>query len=149
MPKRSLPLLLLLLLLGLPAGASASIQHFGTPSSSADSLTPKQTLRKAEAAASGRDAGAELTPLLKELAVRLPALTGSDRTRARRLLARPTQGETAANEDGYTAPEQPALCSAHFCVHWVGSTADAPPSFGYVQTMSSVFEQVYAVENAQ
>src|SRR3954451_3713461 len=151
MPKRTLPLLALLFALGIPGSGAASIQNFWTVSGGSDSLSPKQTLRKAEAVAAGRSSGRgyELTPLLKALAVKLPALTGSDLTRARRLLARPTQGETAANEEGYTAPEQPALCSAHFCVHWVGSTADAPPSFGYVQTMSSVFEQVYAVENAQ
>jgi hypothetical protein len=100
--------------------------------------------------ASGRGHGRELTPLLKELAVKLPALEGKDRARARRLLTRPTIGDTAANEDGYTAPEHnPPLCSAHFCIHWVDTTVDAPPSIGYVQTMSAVFEHVYDVENGQ
>src|SRR3954447_1210437 len=152
MPKRTLPLLAVVLALGLPSGASASIQHFGTVSYGSDSLSPTQTLRKAEAVAAGRNSGRgyELTPLLKDLAVKLPALDGSDRTQARRLLARPTQGETAANESGYSVPEHnPPLCSAHFCIHWVDSTVDAPPSMSYVQTMSDVFENVYNVENAQ
>lgn len=150
MPKRTLPLLALLFALGLPGAASASIQHFGTVSDGSDSLSPKATLHKAEAAFAGRGRSTELTPLLKELAVKLPALQGADRTRARRLLARPTQGEAAANESGYSVPEHnPPLCSAHFCIHWVDSTADAPPSMQYVQQMSDVFENVYNVENGQ
>src|SRR5690349_1155617 len=117
MLKRTLPLLALLFALGFPAAASASIQQFGTVSDGSDSLSPKQTLQKAEAVVAGRRSGRgyELTPLLKQLAVKLPALQGSDRTRAQRLLARPTQGETAADESGYSVPEHnPPLCSAHF-----------------------------------
>ena len=151
MLRRLSPLPLLLAALAFPAGASASVQHFGTVASGGGSLTPKQTLRKAAAVASGRAGkGRELTPLLKELAVALPALSGADLTRARRLLARPTIGDTSANESGYSVPEHdPPLCSAHFCIHWVDSTADAPPSLSYVQTMSDVFEHVYDVENNQ
>ncbi len=149
MSKRTLPLLVLSLALGLPGAASASIQHFGTVSDGSDSPSPKATLHKAEAAFAGRGRSVELTPLLKELAVKLPALQGSDRTRARRLLARPTQGETAANESGYSVPEQPPVCSPHFCIHYVATTADAPPSRAYVDQMSGVFENVYNIENGQ
>ncbi len=151
MRRRLLPPLLLLLVLALPSSAGAAMQHWRTPASGDDSVTPKQALRKASAAVSGRAGrGRELTPLLKDLAVQLPALSGADARRARRLLARPTLGETASNEDGYTVAEHnPPLCSAHFCVHWVDSTADAPPSMSYVQTMSDVFEHVYDVENNQ
>lgn len=151
MRRRLLPPLLLLLALALPSGAGAAIQQFRTPAPTDNSVTPKQALRKAEAAASGRAGrGRDLTPLLKDLAVKLPALTGADRVRARRLLARPTLGETASNEDGYSVAEHnPPMCSAHFCIHWVDTTADAPPSPSYVQTMSQVFENVYEVENNQ
>src|SRR3954451_5307152 len=151
MLRRLLPFLLLLAVLALPSGAGAATQHFRTPSSPDDAVTPKQALRKAAAAVSGKAGhGHELTPLLKDLAVKLPALEGADRRRAQRLLARPTLGETASNEDGYSVGEHsPPLCTAHFCIHWVDTTADAPPSFGYVQTMSQVFEQVYDVENNQ
>jgi hypothetical protein len=150
MLKRTLPLLILFGALGLPGGAGASIQHFAGSTGSDDSLTPREALHKAEAVAAGRSSGTELTPLLKQLAVQLPSLHGSDRTRAQRLLARPTQGETATNESGYSVPEHSTpLCSAHFCIHWVDSTADAPPSMDYVQTMSNVFENVYEVENNQ
>src|SRR5215212_1472894 len=150
MLRRLLPSLLLLLALALPSSALAATQRFDAPSAGGDSLTPSQTLRKAEAVASGRSRDRNLTPLLKDLAVKLPALRGADRTRARRLLARPTLGETAANETGYSVAEHnPPLCSAHFCVHWVDSSEDAPVSMEYVQTMSAVFENVYNVENNQ
>src|SRR3954454_20163922 len=134
MPKRTLPLLAVVLALGLPSGASASIQHFGTVSHGSDSLSPTQTLRKAEAVAAGRNSGRgyELTPLLKDLAVKLPALNGSDRSRGRRLLARPPQGESAATGGACPPPHaHPPLCSAHFCILWVDSTVDAPPSMSY------------------
>src|SRR4051812_26066675 len=129
MPKRTLPLLTLLFALGLPGAAAASIQHFDSVSDTSATPSAKQTLHKAEAVAAGRTSGRgyELTPLLKDLAVKLPALDGSARPRARRLPARPTPGETAANESAYSVPEHtPPLCSAHFCIHWVDSTVDAP-----------------------
>src|SRR4051812_5831317 len=155
--RRLLPPLLLLLVVALPSSAGAAVYHLQSASASDKPVTPKQALRKAEAAVAGRTGqGRELTPLLKDLAVKLPALSGADRQRARRLLARPTLGETAPNEDGYSVAEHnPPLCSAHFCVHWVDTTADAPPGAApgivpdYVRTMSGVFEHVYDVENGQ
>jgi hypothetical protein len=161
MPRRPLPILLLLLVaLALPASAGASIQPFGTLSAGPGAQSPAQTLRKAEAAASGRGGvdGRELTPLLKELAVDMPALGGSDQRRAQRLLARPTLGQSGANEQSYTVAEHnPPFCSAHFCIHWVDTTSDAPPltdSNGngvpdYVEMMDGIFEHVYDVENTQ
>ena len=150
MPRRLLPSLLLLLALGLPGGAAAATKRWDAPAAGPDSLTPKQTLRKAEAVTAGRTGrGRELTPLLKQLATDMPALAGADRRRARRLLARPTLGETTSSEAGYTTAEQPPRCGAHFCVHYVGTTTDAPLSTSYVDTMLGVFEHVYEVENNQ
>src|SRR5205823_2620737 len=58
---------------------------------------------------------------------------------------------------GSTVPEagNSPLCSAHYCVHWVASSADAPPltdSNGngvpdWVETVSQTAENVYSVEN--
>jgi hypothetical protein len=155
MLRRSFPLLALAAALAAPAGAQAELQRFEARDAGAQS--PAKVLRKAEAVASGRGArsGRELTPLLKELAVALPGLEAAERRRARRLLARPTLGEASANEQSYTVAEQPALCTAHFCVHWVATTPDAPDltdSDGdgfpdYVETMATEFERVYDVEN--
>jgi hypothetical protein len=142
MTKRLLPIALLVLLL--PGSALAA--------------TPRTTLHKASAAldsGTGVRNGKEVTPLLKQLALKLPALKGSDRTRAARLLARPTIGQGAAGELEYEVAEETPLCSAHFCVHYVKTTADRPSLTDsnangvpdYVETMSAVFEHVYAVEN--
>jgi hypothetical protein len=148
MLRRSLPLLLLLTAaLAAPGAATAADQWFGSVGGDSKPATPRAMLRDAEAAAAGRGQVAELTPLLKELAVAAPALDRPERVRVNRLLARPTMGEGTSSEAEYTVAEEPPVCSAHFCVHWVSSTEDAPDSPEYVRTMSDVFEYVYAFEN--
>jgi hypothetical protein len=125
---------------------------------SAHAESPRTSLRKASSAlksGKGVRTGAEVTPLLKRLAVTLPKLKGADRTRAARLLARPTIGQGASGELEYEVAEATPLCSDHFCIHYVKSTADRPSlkdSNGngvpdYVETMDLVFEHVYSVEN--
>lgn len=69
--------------------------------------------------------GRELTPVLRQLALSLPALSGDDLRAARRLLARPTEGFLDPTGHGYAVAEAPPLCSPHFCVHYVTSTPDA------------------------
>ena len=101
--------------------------------------------------------GTEVTPLLKQLALKLPRLQGAERKRAIGLLARPTQGEGSSNELEYETGEAVPLCSDHFCIHYVKTTDDAPPLTDanhngvpdYVETMDGVFEHVYAVENVE
>ena len=146
MLRRSLPLLVLLAALVPASAASAAEQRFAVPGADAKPLSPRVALRQAEAAVAGRGT-AELTPLLKELAVAAPTLDPAERRRVRRLLARPTMGEASSGETAYTVPEAQPLCSANFCVHWVPTTEDAPDSPEYVQTMSAVFEHVYDFEN--
>ena len=77
----------------------------------------------------GVKTGRELTPVLRTLAEKLPALDGADRRRAERMLARPTQGEATGSTPAPTpCPRPPPLCGAHFCVHYVATTDDAPPA---------------------
>src|SRR3954452_5595243 len=153
-----IPLLVLALLV--PLGAQAKTLHFGTVSGPEPAKAPRATLHKARTAlldGQGVRKGADITPLLKELAVKLPSLTGAERKRAVDLLQRPSQGQGGFNELEYEVAEQPPLCSAHFCVHWVKSTEDAPPladsnhdgTPDYVETMGGVFEHVYDVENVE
>jgi hypothetical protein len=155
---RRLLLPITLLALALPASASASVETFGGSAASNDSLSPRATLHKAGAAlVKGRGDGTEVTPLLKQLALKLPSLHGAERKRAVGLLARPTQGQGSSNELEYETAEQKPLCSEHYCIHWVKTTDDAPPLADsnhdgvpdYVQTMDEVFEHVYAVENVE
>jgi hypothetical protein len=144
---------LLGLALAAPAGASASTESFGHARAAGDGSSPRTALHKASAALSGGVKSAEVTPLLKELALKLPRLHGADRRRALRLLARPTPGEGTSSELEYETSEEKPLCSDHFCIHWVKTTDDAPPITDsnhngvpdYVQTMDQVFEHVSAV----
>jgi hypothetical protein len=96
----------------------------------------------------------ELTTTLLVLSRSLPSLSPGERRRAKALLARPTD---APDPDGetYTVGEQPPVCTAHFCVHYVASTEDAPNlSDGdgngvpdYVDQVAATAEEAYAVEN--
>jgi hypothetical protein len=70
------------------------------------------------------------------------------------VLARPTDGAGDPFGDGYIVAEEPAVCATHTCVHYVGSTDDAPPpedvSGGpapdYVEMVSTIMEEVWAAE---
>jgi len=96
----------------------------------------------------------DLTTTLLALSRSLGSLGPVQRHRAEALLARPTN---PGDPDGhpYTAPEQPPYCTAHFCVHYVGSGIDAPAPTDangngvpdYVEQVGAVGEEVYAVEN--
>jgi Big-like domain-containing protein len=158
MTRRLLPIPLLVLALLAPAAARATTYTFGNANPAAHRTSPHVALRKAQSALTGAGVkrGGDVTPLLRQLALRLPELKGAERRRALRLLARPSQGQGTADELEYDVPEhQPELCSAHFCIHWVDSGDDAPPAGDansngirdYVETMSAVFEQVYQAEN--
>jgi hypothetical protein len=126
----------------------------------AEAAPTKQLLRQAKRALrNSPGAPTDLTPILKQLSVRLPGLRGSERREAHSLLARPTDGSADPQGNGYSVPEAPdsPYCSAHFCVHWVASGDDAPPltdsdSDGipdYVKTADEAAEQSHLVENGQ
>ena len=140
--------------------AQAQVQHFASPPSptAGTSAPTAQLLKQARRALDGRSA-TDLTPLLRDLAARLPSLHGSERRDAGALLARPTDGASDPQENGYTVPEAAGSpsCSAHFCVHWVETSDDAPnltdnnangiPDF--VETTTGAAETSHAVENDQ
>jgi hypothetical protein len=117
-----------------------------------DALADAQRLADGKGIRTGR----ELTTALLEVARERKNLSRSDREAADRLLARPTDpGGTGV--DGPYAPSARVLraCSAHFCVHWVDSTDDAPPLADangcalpdYVEKVIAGLEQSSAVEN--
>ena len=96
----------------------------------------------------------DLTIALRDLALAVPKLEGRERRVAVRILARPTDNPDP-NRDSWTVPEQPPHCSAHFCVHYVASTADAPSLADgngngvpdYVETISAAAEHSFNVQN--
>ncbi|MGH3347850.1 MAG: MXAN_6640 family putative metalloprotease, partial [Nocardioides sp.] len=86
----------------------------------------------------------EATLALRDLFATLPRLSGADRTRARRILARPTQGADDPFGDGYTVDSR-RRCARRICIHWVPTTSDAPPSRRWItrslKTMRGVWRK--------
>jgi hypothetical protein len=70
----------------------------------------------------------DATLILRDLALRLRELSAAERREARILLARPSDG-AGGDVDGWTVTEAAAspACDTNVCIHWVGSSADAPP----------------------
>ena len=149
----------------LASAAPAAADEAVRASSAGARTEARETLSEARALFDGRgvETGKELSPVLKDLAVRLKALPDGERREARSILARPTNGQEQPSEQPYSSKaEEHTLCSAHFCIHWVTrpdgvADPDVPPLASndgdtipdYVQTMSGVFEHVYTVENGQ
>jgi hypothetical protein len=137
-----------------PAAASAAPRH-PTHAQAAAAVAKVHALGKG----TGVRSGFELTPALAQLSRSLPALTGSERREAESLLARPDDTQRdPADTHKWTAPEAfgSPFCLAHFCVHWVALTADAPaltntnanPAPDYVEQMAAVLEnEVLPCEN--
>lgn len=82
---------------------------------------------------------------LRELFLALPRLTGADRSQARALLARPTDGPGDAYGNGYSVPSV-QRCEGNVCVHWVRRTADAPPSDSWATKTLRVMNTVWRQE---
>lgn len=98
-------------------------------------------------AADARRAGSrpDATLAMRDLFLALPDLSGTDRSRARGLLARPTDGANDQYGDGYTVPAK-KKCSTNFCIHWVSSTADAPPNKKWVNKSLGTMNEVWQRE---
>ena len=64
------------------------------------------------------------TLILRDLALVLDELEGSDLRKAKQVLARPDGGGGGVD---YTTPNVRRRCTKHLCVHWVETTDDRPP----------------------
>jgi len=132
----------------LPSAATAAEPE--TRAQAEDALQEAQQLLDGRGVRTGR----ELTPTLARLAAGKALLPTAERREATGVLARPTDGAADPQGDGYTVPSA-TWCTASFCVHYVTSTADAPPLTDadadtipdYVETMAQEFETVRSVEN--
>lgn len=87
----------------------------------------------------------DATLALRDLFRALPRLGADDRRAARRILARPTDGAGDDQGDGYLVPAE-RTCRNHICMHWVTSTADAPPSRAWVDTNLGLMNKVWRTE---
>jgi hypothetical protein len=152
------------LVAAVPAAAAAPAwKHFPAvhAAKAAPAPAPKTILRRVETAFSRQAPPSadkrDLSPLMRQLAIALPRLHGADRTRAGRLLARPSEGSGDPQQNGWSVHEAKGspVCSAHFCVHWVPSGKDAPPLADsnndgvpdWIDTVVATNEHVYSVEN--
>ena len=87
----------------------------------------------------------DATLALRDLFLARDRLSGDDRQQADGLLARPTDGAGDPFNDGYTVPAE-KKCKGHFCIHWVTTTADAPPSQAWVDTNLAYMNKVWRSE---
>ena len=87
----------------------------------------------------------DTTLVLRDLFVALQQLDGTQRREAQAYLARPTDGATDQFGDGYTVPAQ-RKCRGHICIHWVTSTADAPPGQAWVGANLKFMNKVWKYE---
>jgi len=130
-----------------------------TPASS-DRQQASQALERVQhifpaKAAPGRDgggggggkagAGQDATLALRDLFASLDDLSPAQRKIAHGYLARPTDGAADGLGDGYLVPAV-KKCKGHFCIHWVTSTIDAPPSKAWVTKMLRLMSHVWKKE---
>ncbi|MFL5894395.1 MAG: hypothetical protein ACJ76Z_04695, partial [Thermoleophilaceae bacterium] len=149
----------------LVAAAPAAASGPGRPTGNAGG---RAAVERARALTGGRGvrSGRELTGALADVYAALPQLSGDDRLEAHALLARPDDDQPdPGGTHKYSVP--PAVvqkyCTAHFCVHYVKSTRDAPDQTDnvgpdgqappdavpdYVDQMASILEnEVFPCEN--
>ena len=130
----------------LPATASGGPEP-GAPTPAEQALATVQGLlgpvtSHARVATGGRP---EASLAMRDLFAALPRLDSADRRTARGYLARPTDGTADPLGDGYTVPAR-KKCRDHICLHWVPTTADAPPGEGWVTTNLRLMNKVWRTE---
>jgi len=87
----------------------------------------------------------DATTALTELFDVRSRLSGEDRLEADALLARPSDGDRDPFGDGYSV-RSTKKCSGVLCLHWVRSTADAPPSNAWAQKSFVMMNKVWNFE---
>ncbi len=99
--------------------------------------------------------GREMTLLLLAAKQNFNRFTAGQQKYLKSVFARPTDNPDPGG-DAYTVAEATPYCTTHYCIHYVASTADAPPLTDtspangipdYVEFMGQEFEVVYNVEN--
>jgi hypothetical protein len=138
-------------LLGAACALAAPVASAGPTSIPA----PGVALVRAEAVFHGSpfSAPVDATVALRDLVLVRDRLSGAARLRADALLDRPDDPEGDRNGIHYNVPST-TFCTAHFCVHYVRTTNDAPPprdanangTPDWVETNASVLESLWQKE---
>lgn len=123
------------------AGGDAATRPTAAPAS------PREVLARADRVLSGeaRASDPSATLALRDLWLARPDLVADDARRADALLARPTDGATDPFGNGYLVPAS-KTCSSKVCVHYVTTTADAPPSPDWVNLTLKTLKRTWKVE---
>jgi hypothetical protein len=146
--------------LAVPATASADGAPGQIPAGAAldaaqEAIDPGSVPSAAGDPAAATPATSDPSLALRDLALAMPRLEGAQRRQAKALLARPTDGRDPIG-DSYSVPEAAPYCTAHFCVHYVTSSKDAPSLVDlggvlgvpdYVEKIDIAAETSYAIEN--
>jgi hypothetical protein len=83
--------------------------------------------------------------VMRRLFASLPELEGEERDLAEQILARPSDGALDPRGYGYTT-RSVKDCTKTVCLHWVRTTADAPPDDAWAQKSLAILNQVYGFE---
>jgi hypothetical protein len=134
----------------LPAALVAAALLTPTPAVTADpDPRPSPVLDRADAILDGRaDPAAsrlDASMLLRDVFVARPTMADPERSRATRLLARPTRRGADPYGDGYRVPST-RICRGRVCVHYVRTTRDAPPNKAWPRTVLRKMHQVWRTE---
>ncbi len=73
------------------------------------------------------------------------SLSTSQRAAADRLFQRPTD-DPDPNGDGWSVEEAPPICDENLCLHYVATTADAPPDLAWAQLTFATLQDVWEYE---
>ena len=82
---------------------------------------------------------------LRDVFVARPTMDETEKWRATRMLARPTDRANDPYGDGYRVPST-RKCKGPVCVHYVRRTRDAPPDESWVNTTLRVMSRVWRAE---
>jgi hypothetical protein len=143
MPRRLLGCLAVVALAATALLASA-------PTAAADHHPrPNSVLDRADAVLDGRSDPAshrlDASVVLRDVFVARPTMDDTEKWRATRLLARPTDRARDPYGDGYRA-RSTRLCRGPVCVHYVRTTRDAPRNEAWPRTTLRVMNRVWRTQ---
>jgi len=139
---------------GGPRGSSAAEAPLAAVTAET-SATPEALLQRARRVVAP-EPGEQVTPvdgehatfLMRDLFSALPDLDPEERALAEVILARPTDGASDPQGNGYSVPSV-KRCTKRVCLHHVRSTADAPPSEAWAKYSLKILDKVYRFETGK
>lgn len=111
---------------GADAGMEQVVDLIDAPDAATATERAVEVLGEASAAVAGESGDRDTSMVLLDLARRQADLPRAQRTEARRILARPTDGAADPVGFGYSTDNVTQSCAGGFCVHWARTTRDAP-----------------------